>query len=371
MNENLYRAAVRGFDPYEWELSSEAVAERYGLRREDVLRFDLNTTPFLPANYAPTMATLTTDPAALGMPTNEYPDTTYAPVVRGLIAYTGFAADSIVVGAGADEILDMVAKVFVDNGDWVVTTTPTYAMYPIVTAQMGGRVADVPRRADFSIDADAIVTAVCAYDAKIVWLCNPNNPTGNAVPVSDIATLLELLDGRAAVVVDEAYWEMVGATAATLIGQHPNLIVVRTMSKLFSLAGARVGYSLSTPEVAAMLNRVRPPNSVSTISVSLAAAALADPAPIIAERVSFLRAERERMAAALSDMPGCREVYGSVTNFVLARFEEGQRTAIADRLLAHGMVVRRPGHPVLRDCLRISVRTVADDDRLIAALKDR
>lgn len=347
------RPAVRAMQPYEWEISSEALAAELGLPLEEILRFDTNTSPYPPAVASDLVATAL---AAI----NEYPDATYAPLVRAITAYTGRAAESIVVGAGADELLDMLAKVFLEPGDTAVSTAPTYSMYGVVTATMGGRLVAVRDRADFGLDLDALVAA--AREAKLVWLCHPNNPTGHARPVEDIAALASAV--RCPVVVDEAYYEFHGTTAATLIAGRPNVVVVRTLSKAFGLAGARVGYALAAPEMAGWLNRVRPPNSVGSLSIALAAAALRDAAGM-RQRVTTILAHREELAASLRDLG--LHVFPSAANFVLVRVPEAR--AVAQQLMRLGIVVRdvssRPG---VEGCLRITARTPEHNARLLAAL---
>lgn len=349
----LVREAVRALQPYEWEASAEELAARLGLLASDILRFDTNTSP-----YPPTCEARLLEGALASV--NEYPDATYPALLRALIAYTGFPAESIVVGAGADELLDMLAKVFLEPGDVAVTTEPTYGMYGVVTAIAGARLVTVADRPDFSLDLDGILAA--AREAKLVWLCHPNNPTGQAREIEHVASLARVTRGP--VVVDEAYFEFHGVTAAQLIAEHPNVVVLRTLSKAFGLAGARVGYALAQPTLAAWLNRVRPPNSVSSISVALGAAVLSDPASL-RERVAAILAARETLARALRDLG--LAVFPSTTNFLLCRVPRAR--AVAQRLLQDGLVVRDlSGRPALADCLRFTVRSPEQNERLVQAL---
>jgi histidinol-phosphate aminotransferase len=349
------RPAVERLEPYVWEMSSEEVAARYGVPADQVLRFDTNTSPFLPTNLTPTLATL-----AEHMPLNEYPDTSYGPLVRAVVAYTGFPAEQVVVGCGADEVLDMIAKVFVDEGTRAVVSQPSYGMYPVLTDTYGAHLEPVPDHASLERDVEGIARA--AADAGIVWLCNPNNPTANLIPLERI----EWLAGQVAcpIVVDEAYFEFSGVTAAGLIARHPHVIVVRTLSKAFSLAGLRVGYALAAPEVAGLINRVRPPNSVGTLSVALGAAALSDLATM-RERVRLILEEKPRFAAALEALGV--EVFPSATNFLLVRVPDARRAV--DALLRAGIVVRDvSSKPGLANCLRPTVRLPEENRRFAEAL---
>lgn len=335
-------------------MSSEEVARRYGVPVERVLRFDTNTSPYQPTNLAPTLAQL-----ARSMPLNEYPDTSYRELVEALVAYTGFPAAQIVVGCGADELLDMAAKSFLEVGTRAVGSQPSYAMYPVLTAAYGAELVTVPDRSDLTRDLDSLARA--ARGASLVWLCNPNNPTANLMPLDDLERLAGLVD--CPIVVDEAYFEFSGTTAAPLIARHPNLVAVRTLSKAFSLAGLRVGYALASPAMSGVLNRVRPPNSVGTLSVAVAAAALRD-LETMRGRVAAILAEKARFAERLASFG---EVLPSATNFLLVRF--GDAPAAVERLLKAGIVPRDVStKPGLNGCLRLTVRLPEENDRLLQAL---
>ena len=360
MYERLARAAVRAFDPYEWEASTEAVAAKHGLRPADVTRFDLNTSPFAPAPWESAMRAA----AAEGLP-NEYFDTSYAEVAGLLADYCGVSPNHLIIGAGADEILDIAGKTYLDNGDAAVISAPTYPMYAIITAQMGAEARRVPLREDHSQDIDGLVRA--AQGAKILWFCNPNSPTGHLTPPTDAERLIA--NAPCMVVVDEAYTEYAGWSAVPLLAKYDHLIVVRTMSKAFGMAGMRLAAGVAAPGVIALLNRVRPPNSVSRVTARVAAAALRD-IPAMRVQVAAVVAEREPFAAGLADA-GAR-VYPSVTNFLLTDWGSPQRAqAVYDWLEARGMVVRNfATHPLLPGHLRITVRTSEQNAKLLAALAE-
>ncbi len=355
----LARRTVLDLDPYAWELSSEAVAARHGLRVEDVLRFDLNTSPFPPAAWGSAMSAALREGLA-----NEYFDTGYAELTPLLGAYCGVSPDHVLVGAGADEVLDVIAKAFLDNGDPVVTSAPTYPMYAIVSRQLGAEVRRVPLSDDFAPDVDALLAA--AAGAKLIWHCSPNSPTGSATAPAELERLLAA--APCPVVIDEAYSEYAGWSAASLVPRYANLVLVRTMSKAFGMAGMRLGWAVGHPELVELLNRVRPPNSVCRVTARLGAAALRD-LPSMRANVAAVLDQREPLAAGLRAV-GAR-VHPSVTNFLLAGWagEEEARSAYA-WLEARGMVVRNlADHPLLPGHLRITVRTADENARLLAALR--
>lgn len=355
---------------YTWEATDEQVSQRYGVPLQDVVRFDLNTSPTPPDFVAKVLAAGRFETAL-----SEYPPSDYRRLTAAAAERYQVDPGEIVVGAGADEILDMIARAFLQPGGRAVIPVPSYAMYRVVTEQRTGRAIAVPRLGDdagYAVDLEA--TRVAARHAELVWLCSPNNPTALAEPDGAVAALLDGLaadaatDGRTppAVCLDEAYAEFTATTLLPLRTRYPRLIVVRTLSKAYALAGLRVGFAIAARETLAAIEPYRPPGSVSTVSVTVATEALRDPAVLEANRSRVVR-ERDRLAASLVALgwsPG-----PSVTNFLLVAFGSRERANdVADHLLRGGLVPRTfpPTHP-LADHLRITVRSPLEDDRLIAA----
>lgn len=256
------REVIRTYEPYCWEPSSEEIASKLGLRQEQIVRFDTNSSPYAPIEWL-----LKLSSTLPSMKTNDYPDTSYSALRRVLSKYVGKNMDCITVTNGADEALDIVSKTFIDPGTPVLVSAPTYPMYRVVAEIMGGKVVSVMRDDTLSDDVDALIRA-SASTAGVIFLCSPNNPTGNASHRQDIVRLLE--ESNCLVVVDESYYEFCGKTSVDLTSKYGNLIVVRTFSKGFCLAGARVGYIVASEETISSLNRVRPPNSLNVMSLALA-----------------------------------------------------------------------------------------------------
>src|SRR2546429_4361127 len=312
------RGAILQMQPYEWEPPSARIASEAGVPEGGLGRFDTNTSPW------PGVALSDVGPLAL----NEYPDTSYSILTDALAAYTWAPADSITVGAGADEILDMLAKAYVGAGDPVVLARPTYAMFRIVSDMAGGRANAVPA-AGLDLDHDRVLKT--SAPARLTWLCNPNNPTGELLPVGFIEKLAEGSPG--VVAVDEAYFEFSGVTAAGLIARFPNLVLVRTLSKAFGLAGVRLRYALAGARISAALRRIRPPGSISVVSEALGTHALRDQRGM-RQRVSSIVAGRETLYGQLTRIG--LEVHPSAGNFLLVRAGAGA----ASWLLRRGLVVR-------------------------------
>ena len=358
---------------YSWEATDVEVAARYGVPIESILRFDLNTSPTPPALIAGLLAA-----GRFEAPLSEYPPSDYRRLMRAAALVYGVGEDELLVGAGADEILDLCGKAFLPAGGRAVVPAPTYAMYRVVTEQRGATADLVPRLgpdAGYALDLEA--TREAARTADLVWLCSPNNPTGLPEPDGVIETLLDVMAvdalsaGRqpAVVVLDEAYAEFVGTSLLPLRERHPNLVVIRTASKAYALAGLRVGFAIARPETIARIAPYRPPGSVSTVSVTLVTEALADPTGMIAN-VERVDAERDRLSAALRDAGW--DVGPTVTNFVLVDFGTPERAAlVATGMLRRGLVPRTfpAGHP-LSHALRLTIRDRTGNDRLVQAARE-
>ncbi|MFH1475729.1 MAG: histidinol-phosphate transaminase [Chloroflexota bacterium] len=358
---------------YAWEATDEQVAARFGVPLEQVVRFDLNTSPAPPG-----LALRLLRAGDFGRAISEYPPSDYRELTVAAAERYGVAEREILVGAGADEILDLLAKAFIAPGATAVIPTPTYALYRVLTEQRPGRAVLVPRgpaASGYAIDPAALRAA--ARDAALVWLCDPNNPTGLSEPDGVIANFLGglLADAEAAgrvaplVVVDEAYAEFVGRSHLALRDAYPRLVVVRTASKAYALAGMRVGFAIARPGVIATMEPYRPPGSVAVPSVAVVTAALRDP-DALATNVARVTRERARLAAAFA--AAGFPARPSVTNFLLVDLggPSAART-MADGLLGRGLVPRTFGsdHP-LAGHLRFTVRDETEDDRLVEAFAE-
>ena len=358
---------------YAWEATDEAIAARYGLPLERIVRFDLNTSPEAPAVAAATLARGGFQPTL-----SEYPPSDYRRLVAAAAGAYGVQPDEILVAAGADEVLDVVAKAFLPPSGVAVIPVPTYGLYQVLTEQRGAQAVAVPRRPAqerWALDLEATVDA--AIGAEVVWVCSPNNPTATAEPDGAIETLLARLAAGAArlgrrppiVVLDEAYAEFTGRSLVALRERHPNLVVVRTASKAYALAGLRVGFAVADAGTIAELARYRPPASVSTISAAIVTDALLDPAAMLAT-VAAVEGERGRLLEGLRGLGW--EVGPSVTNFVLVDLGSPDRAAaVAATLLCRGIVPRTfgAGHP-LAGFLRFTVRDASGNDRLLEAARE-
>jgi histidinol-phosphate aminotransferase len=308
-----------------------------------------------------------TDRSVAGL--NRYPEPHPHVLAQRLAALYGVAADQLLPGRGSDESIDLLLRGFCRAGvDNVIICPPTFGMYAVAARIQGAAVREVPLRAreGFALDAAAVLAA-CDANTRIVFLCSPNNPTGNAVDPAAIETVLKALSGRALVAVDEAYLEFSGDRSLTQeLARHPHLVVLRTLSKAFGLAGARVGSLIASPEIVSLLAKVIPPYSIPQLTIEAVLATLA-PAQLAIqrERVAQVRAERERLRAGLSAARGVTRIWPSVANFLLVDFAAPEQVLAAAR---EAKLLIRDMRNVSPQSLRISVGTPEQNDRLIRSL---
>jgi histidinol-phosphate/aromatic aminotransferase/cobyric acid decarboxylase-like protein/imidazoleglycerol phosphate dehydratase HisB len=316
-----------GFAPYAWAASVDEVAVRHGIPPAAVLKFDQNTPPLPGVPQVPLAESMGRLEA--------YPDGTYRELREAAASYVGLAPENVVVGAGADDLILLVAQTFLGHGVRGAIDTPTYALYAIATRLHGGTVVDAED------------------EAELRWVCNPNNPVGGWV---EPEALVELARGEpeTTVVVDEAYVEYGARSCAPWVDEVENLIVIRTMSKAFGFAALRVGYAVAHPATAALLTERRAPAPIAGPAAAIAAAALREP------RLGDVEAtieERERMRTTL--VGAGFDVAPTATNFLFLPTEEPW----AERLEAQGIVVRS-----FPDGIRVSVRRPSENDVLLRAL---
>lgn len=300
---------------------------------------------------------------------NRYYDGQPRALVEALAAHYGADPSSVLVTRGSDDAIDLLVRAFCRAGqDRILVCPPTFGMYRFSAEVQGAGVVAVPPGPGFGLDADALV-ARWTPEVKIVFLCSPNNPTGNALDPGAVVRVLDALAGRAIVVMDEAYIEFsarpgfIGALA-----RHPNLVVLRTLSKAHGLAGARCGVAIASAELVALLGRLMPPYALPGPTVTAALAAL-DPQRLLRtrKRIEAIVAERGRLAAALEGLTGVRQVWPSEGNFLLVRFEDA--AAALESATRAGLLLRDfSRQPPLEGCLRITVGSREENDCLLSAL---
>jgi histidinol-phosphate aminotransferase len=344
------------------------------IARPDILQVD----PYEHAAWDPTLERLHAnelpwraagDTSAAGL--NRYPEPQPRELVARLAALYGQPARNVLVTRGSDEAIDLLTRAFCRAGtDQILVCPPTFGMYAVAARVQGAGVVRVPLdpARGFALDAAAVLAA-CTPTVKLVYVCSPNNPTGNIIPERTILQLADALAGRALVVVDEAYIEFADAPSSTrLLSDHPWLVVLRTLSKAHGLAGARCGVVLAHADIIALLRRIIEPYNVAQLSIEAVLHALQPAAQnTTGERIALLRAERATLAAALARADTVVRVWPSAANFLLVEFADPQQAF--ERACAAGLLVRDVRRqPGLGQALRITIGTPQQNQRLLAAL---
>jgi len=304
---------------------------------------------------------------ALARPWARYPEFSPKDLVNRLAAFSSWRADGILTGNGSNELIQAVMLAVVGPGTSVVIPEPTFTLYGLLTAILGGEVVHVGLDEDLEYDGEAIRKARGQRNAALTIVCTPNNPTGGILALEDIASLCAEGDGL--VVIDEAYHEFSGESAVPLLRAHPNLIVLRTFSKASALAGLRVGYLLASPELVREIHKARLPYNVNFFS-QLAAATVLD-----GEGLTFLQGNvrrlvesRERLFAALRAIPGVRP-YPSRANFILLELLRADPKTVFESLYRRGVLVRDvTAYVRLSRCLRVSIGSESENETFLRAL---
>ena len=344
----------------------------------DLARAELRAIrPYVPGAYEPGMIRLNAnespwrslgDTSERGL--NVYPPPRPTVLQVKLAEYYGIEQKQILVTRGSSEAIDVLIRGFCAGGkDRILICPPTFDMYRLYASIQNAGIVRVPLLAerDFALDVDGILKAVDA-STKIVFICSPNNPTGQSMARADIERICRETAGRALVVLDEAYHEYAtGGHYLDLRNRYEHVVLLRTLSKFVSLAGVRCGLSVGAPELIEFAQVVLPPYTFPTPSIELVQQALSqDSMRVSEERVATIKRERERLASALRDVPRVVKVYPSDANFIMVKARNGQEFRETARRA--GILVRTFDDPLLADCVRITIGRPADNDQLLGAV---
>ena len=342
--QNLVRSDIADMAPYTPIVPFDILSERLGIAVENIIKLDANENPYGPS------------PSIYRALANEtdyhiYPDPDSTALRQALSQYTGIDTTHIIAGQGADELIDLIVRLFVNPGDAVINCPPTFGMYRFDTELNGGKIIDIERKADFSLDTEAIVkTATDDRNIKILFITSPNNPDGSVL--SD-ACLQQVLQLPLIVVLDEAYIEFAGGSRVDWVLAHENLVVLRTFSKWAGLAGLRVGYGIFPSWIISHLLKIKQPYNVNVAGAAAALASLSDISRL-QENVQKIVAERARLYQALRAFDFL-EPYPSEANFILSRVVGRDAAGLKSALAERGILIRYFNTPRLQDHVRISV----------------
>jgi histidinol-phosphate aminotransferase len=336
------------------------LSAQLGRAPEEIVKLDANENPYGPSPHV--RQALATMPYP-----HIYPDPESRHLRRALADYVRLPMDYLLAGLGADELIDLVMRLFITPRDAIVNCPPTFGMYRFDAAVNGAQVLSVPRRADFSLDVEAVAAAVVGEPrVKLLFVASPNNPDGGLLPDDDLHRLLDL---PLVVVLDEAYVEFAGLERSRIgwVRERDNLIVLRTFSKWAGLAGLRLGYGAFPPAIIEHLWKIKQPYNVPVTAQVAGLASLAD-LDYLQANVARIVAERERLAEALSEIPYLRP-YPSHSNFILCRVVGRDARALKEALARRGILIRYYDSPGLTDHIRASVGTPEQTERLIAEMR--
>lgn len=354
----LANKGVRGLHPYQPGKPIEELERELGLR--NVVKLASNENPLGPSSLALNAANKALAEMHL------YPDASGYALKAALSDKLGVGSGQITLGNGSNEVLDLIARVFLDQASSAVFSQYAFIVYPIAVQAAGARALVAPAR-DWGHDLDAMLAAV-EDDTRLVFIANPNNPTGNYLSGEKIVAFLDALPEHIIVVLDEAYVEYVSDGNAVdgvqLVASYPNLIITRTFSKAYGLAGLRLGYSISSPEIADLLNRVRAPFNVSVPAMAAGVAALDDVGYI--EKSRLINAQGLQQLAAGLDALNIGHI-PSMGNFICAQMP-GPAMPYYQQLLQRGVIVRPVGVYDMPNHLRISVGLPEQNERFLSAL---
>jgi histidinol-phosphate aminotransferase len=355
--ERLIRPELASFVGYSASTSPDTLVGKVEVPVEGIIKLDANENPY---GCSPKVnQALATYPYF-----SVYPDSGQTELRELLAGYAGVSPGRIVGSSGSNQLIDLIVRLFVGRGEEVINCVPTFDVYRFSTEICGGTLVEVPRDGNFAVNVKAVKEAI-SKKTKLIFLANPNSPTGNLTPREDI---LEIADTGLPLVVDEAYYEFSGETVVSLVSQYENLMVLRTFSKWAGLAGLRIGYGIFPPKITDYLMTIKIPYNVNMAALVAVRESLKD-IDFLMGRVKAIIAERERLFQELKKLKWFK-LYPSRANFILCAVLNDKAGELKQKLQNKGILVRYFDTPLLRDYIRISVGKPEHTDALIKALKE-
>ena len=359
-----FRAATQGLDYYWPGTSIREACERYGLTPEQVVKMASNENPYGPSPMAVAAAGRALERAAI-YPSSKYD---YAELTRALAAYAGVSDDLVAPGPGSETVARYLTHLFLDSGTEVIASPQSYDGHAIASRIMGATVRFVPP-VEYRYDVDAIIAAVTER-TRIIWLVNPDNPSGSMLTADEAQRLVRSVPATTAVIFDEAYREFVddpgyGDGLGLLLAGHRNVVVLRTLSKAFGLAALRVGYAIADPAICKSIDNIREPFNIGGPSCAAAIAAVTEDIAWSEQVCTSLRGERRRLETSLAELG--LGVVPSQANFVLVD-TGADAVGLYERLMRHGIIVRLGSIWGYDTHVRITVGTPEQNDRMLKAM---
>lgn len=360
MSTNFIREHIQSLTPYQPILPLTVLADELNIPVENLIKLDANENPYgtIPA---------VREALAILDGLHIYPDPESRFLREALAKTVNVPADQIIIGAGADELIDLLMRLTLNPGDTMLNCPPTFGVYAFDAAVNDVQIINIPRASDFSIDIDQLERAIQTQQPKLIFLANPNNPDGSLLSEENILRLLAL---PILVVLDEAYIEFAakGTTWIQRVNDFENLIVLRTFSKWAGLAGLRIGYGVFPSSIREALMKIKQPYNVA-VSASTAALAVLAHMPELGQQIECIITERERMLGMLTEIEWLLP-YPSRANFILLKVLKHEAATLTAWLRERGILVRYFNKPGMQDHIRISVGRPEQTETVIAALKE-
>ncbi len=363
-SEKLVRGIVSAFKPYQGEINPTELAKTLGFSTEDILPLHANENLIIEKEWL----TEKVLEAVSTLDFRSYPDPETVEARDAIAGHFGIESSEIVLGNGADEVLDILAKVFIDPECETIILEPTFGIYYLCTLLLGGKPQGILLNENFSPNVDAVISAVTPK-TRIIFVCSPNNPTGNQYSKEDIKRLIE--ESGCIVAIDEAYADFAEYTLIEWIHKYDNLIVIRSFSKSFGIAGLRIGFAAANSTLAETIRKSVFPYNVNKLAQKMIPV-LIDSWDFLSQKISEVKREREFLYGQLSKNENLKP-YPSQTNFLLVKVVKPNYTAktLHSRLLDKGILVRdRSGLPLLNNCLRITLGPRAINQRLLESINE-
>ncbi|MEM2133229.1 MAG: histidinol-phosphate transaminase [Candidatus Jordarchaeaceae archaeon] len=363
-NEKLIRQIVLGFKPYQGEISPEELAKQLGVSKEDILPLHANENLFIEKEWILEK----TREAISTLDFRSYPDPETVETREAIAEHFALESSEIVLGNGSDEVLDILTKVFIEPGNETIILEPTFGIYRFFTLLLNGKPQTVLLNEDFSPNVEAVLKSVTPK-TRIIFLCSPNNPTGNQYPKEDIKRIIE--ESGCIVAVDEAYADFADYTLLKWINDYENLIVLRSFSKSFGIAGLRIGFAATNSELAEIIRKTVVPYNVNKLAQKMVVV-LIESWDYLRQKILEVKKEREFLYNQLNKNESLK-AYPSQANFLLLRVIKPHCTAksLQNKLLSKGILVRdRSDLPLLNNCLRITLGPRKINQRLLDSIKE-
>jgi histidinol-phosphate aminotransferase len=352
---------IQGFESYTAEKTNESIAKQYGLSPSDIVKLNYNENLYIPREKLVPLMKEVAEECDFRI----YPQEEEARLKEKISEYLKVPQDCVTIGNSSDEVMERVIRIFLEKGDCAVTFTPTFTVFKYCVKYQDAEYAAVPLKNDFSIDIEGMRKAFTS-SSKLLYLCSPNNPTSNQLKLEEIETLIEEFPGI--VLVDEAYAEYADYSVVPLINKYENLIVLRTFSKAFSLAGLRLGYAVANPTLAKAIDKTPAPYPVNVVSLSMGRKLLEN-IDIMRESVKALKTERGKLINKLNEIKGI-EAFDSKANFVLFNTAKPYEE-VYQNVLKKGLIIKKLGKLLsYENCLRSTVGLPEMNAKLLTALRE-